>query len=428
MAADRDDDVQERSPRNLREATKQIETARQQITALDEELAAAKVRIRELESEMFAATAGGFSTAISRRSNRTGSIRGIRQAGLRIDSNNRIASINDVAAVMIGKKVEELKGRDLRNADTFAFGSGFLRHTIEDVRAKGEAREIIQDGFRATSPSQSGVRSIPTGLAKWSILFTPIEKGMVDIVIEDVTQLITLQETLGRFVSPSVVEMLLEGEDADVRPAKRHISVLFCDLRGFTPFSALVEERDVSDLLDEFFSYATAAVTAEGGIVNKFLGDGLLALFGAPIQDREHGVHALYSAFAMLEQHQRLREKWSRWEFHIPDLGVGIVAGKAVVGVLGSSRHQDYTAIGRCVNLAKRVCDGAAGGEIHLPLSTYEYIKQAAEQSSTTRPFSFRGVELGERSFKGFSEPVMIVRVFPDQEPPDDPHTDGQSE
>lgn len=408
--------------RKLTDAEREIADARERIASLEQDLAASRRKIAQIENAQFAASAGGMPTFVSRQADPTMAIRGLKQFAMRVDGENRIVSLNHYTAESLGKRVEDIRGKDVRAADNFGFGPGFLRHTIDDVRDNGKPQMVIKEEFLPPSPNDPAFRAGAPSVRKWRIMFTPIADGFVDVVIEDVTRELLIEEMLGRFISPEVAQALLDrGKELEILPARRHITSLFCDLREFSTFANGAEERDVRDILNDFFSRMVDAVSVERGIVNKFLGDGLLAIFGAPLMEHDHAVNCLYAAFAMLDHHARLQKEWKSKGFAVPGLAIGLVSGKAVVGVLGSVRHQDYTAIGRYVNLAKRLCDAAPAGEVHMPRTTYDHIKDVAERHPCPRASSFRGLELGNREFKGFKNLVSVVRAVPAPWPPPPP-------
>ena len=158
-------------------------------------------------------------------------------------------------------------------------------------------------------------------------------------------------ETFGRHVSPQVAKRLLEtglGSDTELRD----VSVLFLDIRGFTTRSESHSPDEVVALLNDLFSFMVDEIDRQQGIVNKFLGDGFMAIFGAPFSAGHDAANALAAATAICDRLEaRIKEK------ELPPLriGIGIHAGRAIAGNIGSSRRKEYTLIGDVVNVASRV-------------------------------------------------------------------------
>lgn len=160
-------------------------------------------------------------------------------------------------------------------------------------------------------------------------------------------------QMFGRFVNPHVVQQLFTAEG--VRQGEsRDISVLFSDIRGFTTLSENRTPQEVVQLLNRYFTLQVAVVFRHGGTMDKFIGDCIMAFWGAPLDDPQHARNAVSAALEMAEVLQQFKRELGAEDADF-DVGIGIHSGPAVVGLIGSEQRKEYTAIGDTVNLASRI-------------------------------------------------------------------------
>ena len=199
----------------------------------------------------------------------------------------------------------------------------------------------------------------------------------VAIVVDDLTEtkrLRAVQDMFRRYLSPAVVDRL-PSDPAELKLGghRREVSILFADIRGFTSFSEKLPPEEVMDTLNRYLSIAAEAILAYEGTLDKFMGDAVMAIFNAPLPQKDHALRAVKAAVAMqqaiADYHQQVGEKRGL------SFGVGINVGEVVVGNIGTTARMDYTAIGDAVNLAKRLQENVGGGHILLSQSTYEQVK-----------------------------------------------------
>ncbi|CAH1204495.1 hypothetical protein PAECIP111893_02265 [Paenibacillus plantiphilus] len=206
----------------------------------------------------------------------------------------------------------------------------------------------------------------------------------------------------GRFVPRTVVdEMLASGEEVKVGGQRRDISVVFVDIRGFTPMSEKLQPEQVIQVLNEYLDICTKAVFKYNGTLDKFIGDGVMAIFGAPISQPNHPEMAVRAALEMKRQSAELEERCLR-EIGVPvRFGVGVNSGPAVVGNIGSEMLRlDYTAIGDTVNLSARLEANAKPGQILISEETLARVQGI-----------FKTESIGEIKVKGKEKPVLVTEV-----------------
>ena len=199
-----------------------------------------------------------------------------------------------------------------------------------------------------------------------------------------------------------VISRILENPNLTLRGEKRHVAVLFSDIFNFTTRSeSMAPERLVSHL-NRYLSRMVEAIQANHGMIDKFMGDGIMAIFGAPLVDDEPEVSAVRAALAMIEALEQLNPELEREGIEPIRIGVGIHCGKAIVGNIGSSQRLEYTAIGDVVNTASRI-EGLTrklDGAILISSQVFEAIRHSI-------PAEF----VAEVPVKGKSVLIRVYRV-----------------
>jgi adenylate cyclase len=202
----------------------------------------------------------------------------------------------------------------------------------------------------------------------------------------------------GQHVSPAVVDRLLAAR-TDPPSEMRRVCVLFLDIRGFTAMTRVRAASATVALLNDFFAEMVAIVDHHHGIINKFLGDGFLALFGAPLEDPKAAVNALAAARGMLDA-------VDAWNKARPDnalrVGIGVHIGEAVTGTVGSPQRKEYTVIGDTVNLAARLEQLTKETGARLLVSSSMHEATTGADGAT---------DLGPLAIRGYDEAIRVWRV-----------------
>jgi adenylate cyclase len=216
--------------------------------------------------------------------------------------------------------------------------------------------------------------------------------------IEAATARDRVTNLFGQHVSPQVVEQLM-AEGTGTASDLRHVAVMFVDFRGFTAGARSRSPRDVVERLDGAFAVLVEILDRHGGIVNKFLGDGFLALFGAPLAAADSAHRAAAAGREMLAAMERINAQ-SSWPLRI---GIGIHFGEVVAGNIGSPRRKEYTVIGDTVNFASRL--EALNKEFGSQLLISETVREALGRDGGD------AVPLGEVEVRGYERPVAVWQL-----------------
>ena len=204
---------------------------------------------------------------------------------------------------------------------------------------------------------------------------------------------------LKRFLAPQVAQLISSGDERVLESHRREVTIVFCDLRDFTPFSETAEPEEVITVLREYHKTLGALIDKFEGTIERFAGDGLLVLFNDPLPCADPSARAVRMAVEMCEQVAKLAARW-RSQGHELGFGIGIAHGYATLGCVGFEGRFQYSATGTVPNLASRLCDQARNGQILVDAKVHAQVKGLAEMES-----------VGESSLKGFHRPVKVFNV-----------------
>jgi class 3 adenylate cyclase len=229
------------------------------------------------------------------------------------------------------------------------------------------------------------------------------ELGQLADAFNQMTQGLLLKEryrgVLDKVVSPRVAAELMKGE-IRLGGETVEVSTLFADIRGFTSQTEFMTPEDVVRMLNEWLELAAGSIEEDGGVVDKYVGDQVMAIFGAPIAQEDHAVRAVRAGLrlrAVTEELNRARQARGQHTFTI---GIGIYTGPAVAGNVGSARRLNYTVLGASVNAASRLCGEAAAGELLVAETTYAAVAHLVDATRAAPRIS-----------KGFSHAITPYSI-----------------
>lgn len=214
----------------------------------------------------------------------------------------------------------------------------------------------------------------------------------------------TLKGVFARYVSQQVRDKILnQGEIPTVKGERRKITMLFSDIKSFTELSESLQPEEVVSLLNDFFEKMIEVVFKNQGMIDKFVGDGLVVIFGAPVDDLYQEEHAVRTALEMQDQLALLHQKWESEGREKLSIGIGINTGIAIVGNIGSSQKMEYTAIGDTVNLAARIESATRDIDASILISEYTYVAVKT---------LFKTENKGSVYVKGRKDPITVYSVL----------------
>jgi len=260
------------------------------------------------------------------------------------------------------------------------------------------ARPVLQvrDALRCISEGDYSVRME----AKRSDEIGQLQK-LVNHTAEELRKRESIKELMGKYLSKQVADRILEsGVEGTLAGARKEVSVLFADVRGFTAYSEKHDPEDVTRSLNEYFEVMVDVIAAHEGVLDKYIGDGLMVVFGAPMAQPDHATRAIVTALEMQAALQSLNLKRAQRGDDPISIGIGVNTGLAISGNLGSIKRMEFTVIGDTVNLAARLESRAGQGQILIGKTTYEKVKDLV-----------RAEPLGQVTVKGKAEPVDVWLV-----------------
>jgi len=214
-----------------------------------------------------------------------------------------------------------------------------------------------------------------------------------------------IRDRLQRFFSPTVVKKIMSEEGGLMLGGEtRTATIMFCDIRGYTSMVEKIDSRVAVKILNDFLSSMTEEVFIHEGTLDKYIGDCVMAIFGAPVAHPDDPMRAVKAALGMKKRVQALKDKWQE-ELDIPevetfDIGIGVHTGEVIAGNIGNIQRMEYTVVSTAVNLASRLESVAEPGQILISQATFDHAKQQIKAN-----------KLEPIKLKNISNPVQVYEV-----------------
>ncbi|HEX7944252.1 MAG TPA: adenylate/guanylate cyclase domain-containing protein [Phenylobacterium sp.] len=309
-----------------------------------------------------------------------------------LDAEGKIVTANDAAQTLLGMSREQLIDRTA--AEAFAGANAWVAESLAKTQATGETGLAIDAEL-----AQGGGATATVNLTAMPLIDATEQRIGSMLVLEDITEEKRVRSTMSRYMSKEVADQLLSAGDLELGGKEQKVTVMFSDIRRFTSISEALGPRDTVSLLNEYFTEMVDVIFQHGGILDKYMGDGIMALFGAPLVGEHDSDNAIAAADSMMRQLAQLNLRRAAAGQEELAIGIGFSTGPTVVGNIGSVRRLDYTVIGDTVNLASRL-EGATkqyGAKVVLSEMTVRDLK---------RPAILRELDL--MRVKGKDHPVAV--------------------
>lgn len=315
------------------------------------------------------------------------------------DIDHKISLCNRAAQLILGELSHSMVGKTIEEVLTPSAGSSTAEEIFHEI-------ETVQKTDQTVVGRELHLHSPDRGDLALSVNFSPLKDAAqttqgVAIVVDDLTEKKRLEaqrRLFERMVSPAVIDQL-DPDQLQLGGKRAQITALFADIRGFTRFGELVEPEELVSILNRYLAAAADAVLAQEGTIDKFLGDAIMAWFNAPIPQEDHVLRAVRAALGVRAAVQRLSHKIP--PEHQLSFGAGIHFGEAVLGLVGTEKRLEYTAIGDSVNTAKRIQENSQPGQILLSQTAYQFVQGMVKVNP-----------LDPVHAKGKREPIMVYEVI----------------
>jgi len=349
-----------------------------------------------------------FEDVSNSRNYNEGILRSMSNGVITLDAENIVSKVNQSALRILRRSEEETVSRGL--SEIFGAPNSWVNHSLEKVLRTGRTdstidSDLILDGKATVSVNMTAV----------PLQDTRDERIGSMLIMEDITREKRLRNTMSRYMTKAVMDELLEGGDASLNGANREVSVLFSDIRGFTAMSERLGARDTVAMLNDYFTDMVDIVFAHNGILDKYIGDMIMAVFGSVRATQGDAENAVTVGSRMMVALQELNRRRARGGHEPIEIGIGISTGDVVAGSIGSPKRLEYTVIGDRVNLAERLQNANKyyGTSILICQTTAMRLR---------RPVRMRELDLIR--VRGMQAPVAICEVLEHHTADSFPHSD----
>ncbi len=337
-----------------------------------------------------------FEEVLNERNYNEGILRSTTDGIVTLDADDRILTANEAALRILRVGRADVLTRPV--AAVFAGPDAWVGHTLERVKQSGRREIAVEMELHVGAGDTASVN-----LAVNPLIDVNEEHIGSMLVFEDITSEKRIRSTMARYMSPEVAEQLLASGEAVLGGKDQKVSILFSDIRNFTTTSEALGARETVTMLNEYFERMVDVILSHRGVLDKFIGDAVMALFGVPFNGERDADDAYRAANTMFVALRELNAQRTRHGKGPIDIGVGISTGIVVVGNIGSNRRMEYTVIGDSVNLASRLESATKYFGVKVLIS--EYTRRELTMAARLR-------EIDRLRVQGKQEPVAIYEAM----------------
>jgi adenylate cyclase len=316
-----------------------------------------------------------------------------------VNEANKIVTCNEAGMAILDIRNPD----DIVNKESLVFFSGENEWLNEKIQLVNDPKNITNQEVIMDAALKFGEKKISANITILPLMDTKQKKLGSMILIEDISSEKRMKSTMSRYMSPDVAEQLMKSGESSLGGASSVATVLFSDIRNFTTISESLGAEGTVQLLNEYFTQMVDCISAENGMLDKFIGDAIMAEFGIPFMHDDDADRAVRSAIAMMVALRKFNVSRKERNLMEVDHGIGINTDSIVSGNIGSEKRMDYTVIGDGVNLASRIEGLCKEYGAHILIS--EFTLKALKATYRTR-------QVDKVIVKGKGVPVAIYEVI----------------
>ena len=313
-------------------------------------------------------------------------------AVITLDNSMHVLTVNEAATELLKLAHDELVGITAKTL--FALRNDWILQSVKNVKESGETEEVLDTEMHIVDGSTASVN-----MAVMPLIDVNDETIGSMLILDDISSEKRMRSTMSRYMSAEVVDELLKSGESQLGGKNQRVSILFSDLRNFTTISEKLGPRDTVSMLNEYFEQMVDVIMNNKGVLDKYIGDAIMASYGVPFKGSYDADHAVKTANGMFSALRQLNKQRTDKGDLLLDIGVGISTGEVIVGNIGSPKRLEYTVIGDAVNLASRL-EGVTK-QYGAKILVSEYTKEVLKEDYILR-------EIDVITVKGQTKPVAI--------------------